>query len=60
MKTSYGQEVKQEGIASKTLLFFDDWLLSAREGLDRKQGQCNLLKEVKLGTLILSLIPFMV
>lgn len=50
MKTSYGKEVKQEKNASKTILFFDDWLLSVREGLDRKQGQCNLLKEVKLGT----------
>jgi len=50
MKPDYGQEVKQEGDVLKTLFFFDDWLLHAREGLDRKQGQCSLLKEVKLGT----------
>ena len=50
MKPDYGQEVKQEGDVLKALFFFDDWLLHAREGLDRKQGQCSLLKEVKLGT----------
>jgi len=29
-----------------SLLFFDDWFLHAREGLDRKQGQPQRVKEV--------------
>ena len=29
----------------KSLFFFDDWLLRAREGLDRKQGQPRRVKE---------------
>ncbi|MCD4669300.1 MAG: hypothetical protein K8S14_02515 [Actinomycetia bacterium] len=49
MKPDYGQEIKQKGDVLKALFFFDDWLLHAREGLDRKQGQCSLLKEVNLG-----------
>ena len=31
-----------------TLFFFDDWLLHAREGLDRKQGQPQPVKEIAL------------
>ena len=31
-----------------SLLFFDDWLLRAREGLDRKQGQPQFVKELVL------------
>ena len=34
----------------KSLFFFDDWLLRAREGLDRKQGQPRRVKEVLLGS----------
>ena len=34
----------------KSLLFFDDWFLRAREGLDRKQGQPSPVKEVVLGS----------
>lgn len=30
----------------KSLFFFDDWLLHAREGLDRKQGQPQQVKEI--------------
>ena len=33
-----------------SLFFFDDWFLRAREGLDRKQGQPRLVKEVALGS----------
>jgi len=40
----------------KSLFFFDDWLLRAREGLDRKQGQPRRVKEVVLGHPELSLI----
>jgi hypothetical protein len=31
-----------------SLFFFDDWLLFAREGLDRKQGQPDRVKEIVL------------
>ena len=29
-----------------SLFFFDDWLLHAREGLDRKQGRPRRVKEI--------------
>ena len=34
----------------KALFFFDDWLLHARDGMDRKQGQSSMVKEIDLGS----------
>ena len=50
IEASYGQGVNQEGDVLNALFFFDDWMLRARDGLDRKQGKPTLVKEVKLGT----------
>ena len=33
-----------------SLFFFDDWLLHAREGLDRHQGRPERVKEVVVGS----------
>jgi len=32
------------------MFFFDDWMLHAREGLDRKQGQPKWVKEIEMGS----------
>jgi len=39
---------KSSSECMNSLLFFDDWFLHAREGLDRKQGHPEMVKEIVL------------
>ena len=41
-----GQGEKPPSGCMNSLFFFDDWLLFAREGLDRKQGRPQMVKEI--------------
>ena len=37
---------KSSNQCMNSLFFFDDWMLFAREGLDRKQGRPQWVKEI--------------